>query len=90
MASLGFKGARSAAIGLSSGRTIMVIDGMARHVMTRVLEETDLGEPGTVAGDLLAALDAAGYQIVQKAQPGGRNHSPSFPRKRESGASDER
>jgi len=44
----------------------MVIDGMARHVMIRVLEETDLGEPGNVAGDLLAALDAAGYQIVQK------------------------
>src|SRR5712692_2241127 len=48
------------------GGAIMVIDGMARHVMIRVLEETDLGEPGDVAGDLLAALDAAGYQIVQK------------------------
>jgi hypothetical protein len=44
----------------------MVIDGMAKHVMIRVLEETDLGEPGDVAGDLLAALDAAGYQIVPK------------------------
>ncbi|HEX6840945.1 MAG TPA: hypothetical protein VF113_05435 [Stellaceae bacterium] len=44
----------------------MVIDGMAKHVMIRVLEETDLGEPGIVAGDLLAALDAAGYQIVPK------------------------
>jgi hypothetical protein len=45
---------------------MMVIDGMAKHVMIRVLAETDLGEPGTVAGDLLAALDAAGYQIVPK------------------------
>src|SRR6185312_8034385 len=27
---------------------------------------TDLDEPGAVAGDLLAALDAAGYQIVPK------------------------
>ena len=45
----------------------MVIDGMAKHVMIRVLEETELDEPGTVAGDLLAALDAAGYQVVQKA-----------------------
>jgi hypothetical protein len=44
----------------------MVIDGMAKHVMIRVLEETDLGEPGIVAGDLLGALDAAGYQIVPK------------------------
>ena len=44
----------------------MVIEGMAKHVMIRVLEETDLNEPGNVADDLLAALDAAGYQIVQK------------------------
>jgi hypothetical protein len=44
----------------------MVIEGMAKHVMIRVLEETDLDEPGNVADDLLAALDAAGYQIVQK------------------------
>lgn len=44
----------------------MVIDGMAKHVMIRVLEETDLREPGIVAGDLLGALDAAGYQIVPK------------------------
>jgi hypothetical protein len=29
-------------------------------VMIRVLEEADLGEPANVAGDLLAALDAAG------------------------------
>jgi hypothetical protein len=45
---------------------MMVVDGMAKHVMIRVLEETDLGEPGIIAGDLLAALDAAGYQIVPK------------------------
>jgi hypothetical protein len=44
----------------------MAIDGMAKHVMIRVIEETDLGEPANVAGDLLAALDAAGYQIVPK------------------------
>ena len=44
----------------------MAVDGMAKHVMIRVLEETDLDEPGAVAGDLLAALDAAGYQIVPK------------------------
>src|SRR5260370_32080666 len=44
----------------------MVIDGMAKHVMSRVLEETDLSGPCNVGSDLLAALDAAGYQIVQK------------------------
>jgi hypothetical protein len=46
---------------------IMVIDGMARHAVIRVLEEIGLGEPASVAGDLLAALDAAGYQLVPKA-----------------------
>ena len=44
----------------------MAIEGMAKHVMIRVLEETDLGEPAIVADDLLAALHAAGYQVVPK------------------------
>lgn len=44
----------------------MAIEGMAKHLMIRVLEETDLGEPAIVADDLLAALDASGYQIVPK------------------------
>ena len=45
----------------------MTMEGMAKRAIVRVLEETDhLIDPGSVASDLLAALDAAGYQIVPK------------------------